>query len=101
MRIYISGPMTGIEEFEKAFEKAEQELRLQGHDAVNPVRLSGIIRSDMKYEEWLKLDMALLDVCDAIYMLSGWQNSRGANREYGFALGSGKLILYEADKWTN
>lgn len=37
---------------------------------------------------------ALAD-CDAIYLLDGWQQSRGANREYGYALAKDMMILDE------
>ena len=47
------------------------------------------------YEEYMKIDMSLLSICDTIYMLKGWENSRGANREYGYALGKRMTILYE------
>lgn len=38
-----------------------------------------------------------LDICDAIYMLDGWENSKGANQEYGFAKGKG-IEIYENKK---
>lgn len=41
----------------------------------------------------MKLDMTLLNMCDEIYMLKGWQKSCGANREYGFALAKGMVII--------
>lgn len=97
MRIYISGPMTGHFGFELEFAKREEHLRLQGHDAVNPAKLSDIIRTNMKTEDWLAIDLALLNVCDAIYMMKGWQDSKGANRELGFAMGAGMKVIYEEE----
>lgn len=46
-------------------------------------------------EELLTLDIELLKKCDAIYMLDGWQQSCGANREYGFALAEGMDVIFE------
>ena len=43
----------------------------------------------------MKFDIFLLNMCDAIYMLKGWEKSRGANREYGYALASDKIIVME------
>lgn len=97
MRIYISGPMTGNPEYAKEFAKREEMLRMQGHDAVNPARISDIIRTDMTWEEWMSIDIGLLKVCDAIYMMKGWQDSRGANRELGFAMGAGMKVIYEEE----
>lgn len=98
MRVYISGAMTGVPGYERAFAKAEEELRAKGHDAVNPARLADIVHTDMSSEEWLSVDLALLRVCDAIYMLKGWQDSRGANRELGFALGAKMKVMYEEER---
>jgi hypothetical protein len=39
--------------------------------------------------------LRLLDRCDTIYMLDGWQQSKGANREYGYALAKDMMIIKE------
>ena len=97
MRVYISGPMTGHPEYAKEFAKREDMLRMQGHDAVNPARVADIIRTDMTWEEWMSIDIGLLKVCDAIYMMAGYKDSRGANRELGFAMGAGMKVIYEEE----
>ena len=94
MRVYISGPMTGVENHIEQFAKAEQELQKQGHSVVNPA-LVDFILPDGSYEEYMSVDMFLLDMCDAIYMLKGWRKSCGANREYGYALARDYIILEE------
>lgn len=93
-RIYISGPMTGVENYKEQFAKAEQELQEQGHSVVNPA-LVDFILSDGSYEEYMKVDMFLLDMCDTIYMLKGWEKSCGANREYGYAMAKDYIVLQE------
>nr|DAZ41552.1 MAG TPA: protein of unknown function (DUF4406) [Caudoviricetes sp.] len=45
----------------------------------------------------MRMSFELLDLCDAIYMLDGWENSKGANQEYGFAKGKG-IEIYEHKK---
>lgn len=92
MTIYISGPMAGIEGYEKNFKAAEEKMKEAGHEVVNPAEIDV---TGMSREEILKKDIRLLWECDGIYMLKGWQQSRGANREYGFALGCGMPILCE------
>lgn len=92
MRIYISGPMEGIEKYEENFAEAEKKLLGIGARVTNPAK---IITTGMEREKILKLDLEFLGECDGIYMLKGWQQSRGANREYGFALGRGMAILHE------
>ena len=67
--------------------KAERYLRSIGidkHDIVNPWRLSKTLRKIRKnptYEDYLDYDLMYLKHCNAIYMLPGWKNSRGANIE--------------------
>ena len=93
-RIYISGPMTGVENFGIHFERAERELREKGHEVINPAKVELLLPKGT-YEEYMKVDMLLLDMCDTIYMLKGWENSCGANREYGYALAKGYVVLQE------
>jgi hypothetical protein len=37
----------------------------------------------------------MIDICDAVYMLSDWQKSKGARMELQYAEDWGKAILYE------
>jgi len=41
---------------------------------------------DMTHEEYMKMSLCMLSLYDAIYLLEGWEESRGANREYGYAV---------------
>lgn len=81
MKVYISGPMTGIPEYNAAaFLGAEMGLRHNGYEVVNPWRLGevkGWGRSD-----YMRRDIPAMASCDAIYMLPGWLRSWGAKREY-------------------
>lgn len=95
MTIYISGPMAGIEGYEKNFKAAEEKIKESGHEVVNPAEIDG---EGMTREELLKLDLWMMEECDAIYMLKGWQQSRCANREYGFALAKGMGVMFEEDE---
>ena len=95
MTIYISGPMAGIEGYEKNFKAAEEKIRESGHEVVNPAEIDG---EGMTREELLMLDLWMLEECNAIYMLKGWQQSCGANREYGFALAKGMGVMFEVEE---
>lgn len=76
------------------FDEAEKKLKSEGHEVINPTSFDFVLPK-LTYEEFMKFDIFLLDMCDAIYMLKGWQKSCGANREYGYALASDKLIIEE------
>lgn len=84
---YVSGPMTGIEDFNyPAFELACKILRGEGIDVVSPHELDRPHGwEDMKPEPlWvhmMNLCIALIDDSQGIIMLPGWPQSRGAKRE--------------------
>ena len=92
-RIYIAGPMTGLAEHNfPAFHAAADRLRQAGWDAVNPAENFGG-RTDLPRESYLRADVALLVGCDAVAMLPGWEDSRGAKLEYLLARELGLPVL--------
>jgi len=85
---YISGPMTGYENYNyAAFDRAEKMLTANGHSVLNPAKMDaeqGI--EGLSYHDLLKRDMkAIVDHATAVALLPGWQNSRGATKEAFFA----------------
>lgn len=93
MRLYISGPITGIENYRRIFQGAKDDLLAKGYDVVNPAELTEVIGDSFSYDEIMRIDLDLLERCDALVQLPGWEKSRGSNIEYGYALGSDKTIL--------
>lgn len=97
MRVYISGRITNNKDYTKQFEDAEIWLDTIGHKPLNPAKLNQILdEEEYSHEEYMKIDLAMLGLCDAIYMLDGWEKSMGANQEYGYALGKGLKIVFES-----
>ena len=47
------------------------------------------------HNEYMELCMLLLSKCDYIYLMKGWEESAGANMEYGYAVAADKIILKE------
>jgi hypothetical protein len=93
-KIYISGKITGIEK--KApliFEKAEIELIERGFEVINPMKIKH--SHDGSWINYMKNDIKSLMDCDAIYMLSNWTGSKGAEIERRLALDLGMKIIYE------
>ena len=95
MKIYISGAITGTDDFMERFVNAEKELTEKGYSVVNPAKVNAQLPEDTGYEEYMKMCFCMLDMCDSIYMLQGWEESCGANRELGFALAKNMIIMYE------
>lgn len=95
MKIYISGAITGTDDYMDRFADAEEKLKKEGHSVINPAAVNSMMPADTTYEEYMKMSLTMLGMCGAIYMLKGWENSRGANREYGYALATDKIILQE------
>jgi hypothetical protein len=54
-----------------------------------------------KHGDWLKMDLVILERCDAIFMLRGWEDSKGATMEHNFAKEQGLKIYYEEDGYPN
>ena len=55
LRIYISGPMSGKDNYLNDFLQATQTIRSAGHIPVNPAALETVF-PDAEREEYLKLD---------------------------------------------
>ena len=121
MRVYISGRMAGCPDLNRpAFDAAERRLREQGHFVMNPHRISELFGTaeELKksfvalYGETpfggsgyspalaravLDADLAAVRSCDAIYLLRGWEASRGAKRELAEALAHRLEIMQEGE----
>ena len=95
MRVYISGPITGTDDYMERFTAVESQLIQEGDTVVNPAAIMEHMPPDTVYEEYMRLSIELLKMCDYIYMMSGWNKSCGANREYGYALAKDMIIIRE------
>lgn len=97
MLVYISGKISGLdfEEVKKRFLEAEEFLESLGIQAVNP--LNNGLSVDDAWIKHLCKDIEMLNDCDSIYMMEGWQDSVGACIEYDFAIRTGKTILFASN----
>lgn len=79
-RIYIAGPMTGLPEYNfPAFNAKAAELRAQGWHVENPAEHGHIDGAD--WADYLRWDISRIATCGAIYLLPGWEQSKGARLE--------------------
>ena len=95
MKIYISGAITGTDDYMERFKNAEKELIEKGYSVVNPASVNAQLPEDTSYEEYMKMCFCMLDICEAIFMIQGWSKSRGSIREYGYAIAKDMIIMHE------
>lgn len=98
--IYIAGPMSGLPDnnFSKFF-YAEARLLSDGWDPINPSRFSGVFGEQpagKMLDACCEAELAAIPHCDAIYLLKGWENSKGAKRELAVALQHNLEVIVEA-----
>ena len=92
--LYVAGPMTGLPEFNyPAFNAAASQLRELGYEVLNPADIDVLYNPDpTQPQEWdwyMRHALRMVLNSDALALLPGWENSRGAQLEVkvGKALG--------------
>jgi len=101
-KVYIAGPMSGYEEFNfPAFNRVEELLRgTYGYKhVINPAKLHPT--TDLPWVEFLKRDLRELTTCDAVFLLEGWEKSRGATLEAFVAYVLGLRLYKISPMWYN
>ncbi|MCI1962860.1 MAG: DUF4406 domain-containing protein [Ancrocorticia sp.] len=84
MRIYISGPMSKLPNYNRAaFAAAERNLTQRGHEVLNPARIR--LSANASWEDYMRIAIRLLTHADAVCLLPGWEGSLGATIEHRLA----------------
>ena len=84
MNIYLSGPMSGYPDFNRAtFADAADWVTKTGNLPLNP----GSIRlpETASWADYMRKALTLLMRADGMLLLPGWQESRGVQIEYALA----------------
>ena len=80
-RVYVAGPMTGyVDKNFPAFTRAAKALRESGYVVINPAELDAD-EPERTWEACLRRDIKQLVTCDAVAVLDGCIDSRGARLE--------------------
>ena len=106
--VYIAGPMRGIKQFNfPAFRAAAKFLRSIGRIVVSPAEhdeeagfdfsqcdgTEDLAALGFDLKEALMWDLRAVAKCDAIFLLPGWDNSKGAKAELALAEALGKDVI--------
>lgn len=93
MRVYISGPMRGLPDLNfPAFNAAAEGLRAAGHRVYNPADTGE--RPNWTLRDYAFIDLAwICNHAEAIALLPGWRDSKGATAEYHTAVWLGLTII--------
>lgn len=81
-RIYIAGPMTGYDNFNRDnFNSAAGYCEDIGSIPINPA----VLPNGLTQAQYMDICFAMLRAADAIYLLSGYEESKGAMAELAYA----------------
>jgi hypothetical protein len=93
MKLYISGPITGVPDYKEKFSQAAGYLGHLGDEVeiIDPSTFAG--EDGWNWADWMLIDLRALRGADALVSLPGSMASRGARVEAEFARGMGIPVL--------
>ncbi len=96
IRLYLSGPMSGYEEYNyPAFNREAARLRDAGYKVENPAEIG---HPGMDYRDLIREDIRIILECEGVATLEGWWASRGAHIETSVA-GVLDLPIRSVEEW--
>ena len=99
--IYIAGPMAGLPDNNfPAFAAAEEWLEAQGWKPINPAKFNAVFGDNPTgrlLDAVCETERAAIPLLDAIYLLKGWEKSKGAKAELRVALEHDLIVLVEGE----
>ena len=94
MKLFISGPVTGVKNYKRKFRRIERKMTAKGYQVLNPA----ILPSWMKHEDAMHICYGMIDVADAVLFTDGWLYSTGCRLEHDYSTAARKNILYGEPK---
>lgn len=92
-KVYIAGPMTGYEDYNRQeFYKSATKLHFEDSIPLNPA----ILPDGLTQGQYMDICFAMIRAADEIYLLKGYEESKGAMAELAYAEKLGLVISEEA-----
>jgi len=79
MRLYLSGKITGNDNYRKDFAEGRARLENAGYDVCDPTDLG--FPEDIPWEDAMRHDIREMLGCDGVALLPSWEESGGARIE--------------------
>lgn len=95
MDIYIAGKITDNPNYKKEFAEAAAALQRKGHRVFNPATIPE--RKGWTWDDYMQESDKMQVVCQAVYFLPTWQDSKGAKQEMVKAHSYAQKIYYSLD----
>ena len=89
--VYVSGPITGVDNYLEIFHEASKKLAAQGYIPIDPCTLPH--NHGKSHGEYRKEAIRALLDCDYIFMLPGWRQCNDAMCERAVAEACGIKLL--------
>lgn len=80
-RVYLAGPITGVENYKENFKIVEDELMAAGYIVINPA----VLPEGLDYEEYFSICFEMINKVDMLVLLPKWEDSKGVKRELVYA----------------
>ena len=80
-KVYIAGPITGVEGYKDRFERAEEILLEAGYQPASPIA-QGLVEG-YTYRDYINRGLRILEECDAICLFRAGQGAAGRSWRSG------------------
>ena len=91
LKIYIAGPITGAVDVNRhTFNVHAATLAEAGHVPLNPA----VLPIGLENHEYMAICKPMVEIADEVHMLPGWEHSKGAMMEHGWAIERAKPIRF-------
>ena len=95
-KIYLSGAITGNESYMQDFQRAEDKVKeFVDAEIINPAKILKDMPESASYKDYMTLCIELIRQADEVYMIRGWEESKGAVFERHLAQILDKAVTYE------